>query len=219
MVCILRQSLSTKWILPETNRMTPDRLSVGITGLIGSGKTEAAKYIERTGYPVLFMDQVGHDVLYDLSIIKILISVFGKRILDSSNRINRKKLSEIVFNDQKKLDSLNAILHPKMNELAKEWITMEFEKGVKVVFLEAAILFKMGMNKYLDLTVLIKAAEKDIIKRIMKRDNKPPKEIEKILQTQKMNEEKVDYVIMNNGTLKDLYKSCDDLLEKLIPKF
>ena len=190
-------------------------VSVGITGLMGSGKSEAANYIKRTGYPVLLMDQVGHDTLKDKDILTHLVKVFGESILDNRAHIARKRLSEIVFTNQRKLTVLNDILHPKMNKKAKEWITWHFKRGHSLVFVEAAILFEMKMNQFLDITVLIKAAESDIRKRIIRRDHKSPQEIEKILKTQTVTEEKADYVIYNDSTLKDLYKSCDDLIEKL----
>ena len=189
--------------------------SVGLTGLMGAGKTEAANYFKRTGYPVLFMDQVGHDCLQETDIIEELVETFGDVILDKSNTINRKKLSQLVFHDQEKLNSLNRILHPKMNQKAKKWIAVHFNQGRQIVFLEAAILFKMKMNKFLDYTVLIKAAEKDLVKRIIKRDRKSEKEIQQIFETQKMNETKVDYVIMNAGSLNDLYQRCNKLLKQL----
>jgi dephospho-CoA kinase len=102
-----------------------------------------------------------------------------------------------------------------MNKKAKDWIKRQFQQGQKIVFIEAAILFEMQMNKFLDYIVLIKAAEKDMIHRIMKRDHKSEVEIQQILQTQKTNEDRVDYVIINDSSLEELYKNCDHLINRL----
>lgn len=205
-----------KWILPETNDMsTPIYISVGLTGLMGSGKSEAANYIKRTGFPVLFMDQVGHDCLQEDEVVQTIVNLFGVKILDNENKIDRKKLSTIVFSDVKKLKRLNMLLHPIMNQRAKAWIKQQFHKDQRIVFIEAAILFEMKMNKFLDYTVLIKAAEKDIINRIIKRDGKTKIEIQQILKTQRTNEDKIDYVIINDGSLEDLHKKCDYLINRL----
>jgi dephospho-CoA kinase len=190
-------------------------ISVGLTGLMGSGKSEVANYLKRTGFPVLFMDPIGHDCLQDNEVVQTLVNSFGVKILDEDNKINRKKLSAIVFNDQKKLKRLNTILHPMMNKKAKDWIKRQFQQGQKIVFIEAAILFEMQMNKFLDYIVLIKAAEKDMIHRIMKRDHKSEVEIQQIFQTQKTNEDRVDYVIINDSSLEELYKNCDHLINRL----
>jgi len=193
-------------------------ISVGLTGLIGSGKSEVANYLKRTGFPVLFMDQVGHDCLEDDKVVQTLVNSFGSMILDEANQINRKELSTIVFNDHIKLRQLNTLLHPKMNQRAKDWIQNNFQKGQGIVFIEAAILFKMKMNKFLDYTVLIKAAEKDIINRIIERDHKSEAEILQILETQKANEDKVDFVIINDNSLEELYRKCDQLINSLVAK-
>lgn len=195
--------------------LTSIHISVGLTGLMGSGKSEAANYLKRTGFPVLFMDQVGHDCLQDHEVFQPLVNTFGLKILDEGGKINRKKLSQIVFKDHQKLKRLNAILHPKMNQRAQNWIKQHFQKGQEIVFIEAAILFEMKMNFFLDYIVLIKASDKEIIDRIKKRDQKSEVEIQQILETQKTNMDKVDYVINNDGSLGELYKSCDQLINRL----
>ncbi|HRW33541.1 MAG TPA: dephospho-CoA kinase [Thermotogota bacterium] len=188
------------------------KISVGITGLMGSGKSEVARYLMRTGYPVLFMDRVGHDCLGEKDVVNKLTSCFKQHILDESQKIDRKKLSKIVFVDQKKLALLNSILHPIMNEEAKKWIIKHHEKGDSLVFIEAAVLFEMKMELFLDYTVLIQAAEKEIIKRIIQRDRKTLEETKLILDNQRVDASKVDYVIYNMGTLEELQFACHELL-------
>jgi len=105
------------------------KTSVGITGLMGSGKSEVANYLKRTGYPVLLMDLIGHECLNEYDVVDKLTSAFGQEIIDRSQTIDRKKLGKIVFSNQKKLTLLNSILHPIMNEKAKKWIIRHYENG------------------------------------------------------------------------------------------
>lgn len=188
------------------------KISVGITGLMGSGKSEVANYLKRTGYPVLLMDQIGHECLNEYDVVDKLTSAFGQEIIDGSQIIDRKKLGKIVFTDQKKLTLLNSILHPIMNEEAKKWIIRHYENGEDLVFIEAAVLFEMKMELFLDYTILVQAGEKEMIKRIFQRDGKTTEEIKRILNKQSVDARKADYVIYNMGTLEELHQSCETLL-------
>ncbi len=188
------------------------KTSVGITGLMGSGKSEVANYLKRTGYPVLLMDLIGHECLNEYDVVDKLTSAFGQEIIDRSQTIDRKKLGKIVFSNQKKLTLLNSILHPIMNEKAKKWIIRHYENGEDLVFVEAAVLFEMKMELFLDYTILVQAPEKEIIKRIILRDGKTIEEIKRILNKQSVDARKADYVIYNKGTLEELHQSCQALL-------
>lgn len=191
-------------------------MRVGITGLMASGKSEVCNYFKRAGYPVLFMDKVGHELLEEKQYIKKLTSVFGSQILDEYGAINRKILSQIVFQDEEKLNILNSILHPEMNKRAIKWMKKEFEQGVKTVIIEAAILFEMQMDSFLDFIVHVKAPQRDIVERVMAKSNKSEAEIIAILKTQKIEEDKTDYVIINEGSLEALYSKCSRLEKHLV---
>lgn len=191
-------------------------LRVGITGMMASGKSEVCNYLKRAGYPVLFMDKVGHELLGEKHYIKRITSAFGPEILDKLGLIDRRKLSQIVFKDEEKLKILNLILHPEMNKRAKKWMKKEFEQGVKMVFIEAAILFEMQMDSFLDYIVHVKASEKTIVERVMSKSHKTKTEILGILKTQKIEEDKLDYVIINDGSLEALYSECNRLEKNLV---
>jgi dephospho-CoA kinase len=168
-----------------------------------------AKYFESIGYPVLFMDIVGHEVLKKRSVFEILVKRFGVGLLDENGEIDRRKLGSIVFSDRESLKFLNETMHPVMNGMAKEWIDMQCEKEEAICFVEAAILFEMKMDTFLDKILFVDLTENKILERTFKRGRKNVEEIQRILSTQQAKAAEIDYVITNDGTLEELYEKCD----------
>jgi dephospho-CoA kinase len=84
---------------------------IGITGLIGSGKSTAARYIAGTlQYSYIDVDAVGHEVLAkDVAVREAVLQEF--------KTADRTALASIVFNDSLALQTLCAILHPRMIEV------------------------------------------------------------------------------------------------------
>ena len=85
---------------------------IGILGGIGSGKSTVAAEFAKLGCKVIDADEIAHELLNEPSVKEKLLDIFGQDILDSSDKIDRKKLAEIVFTDKKKIASLNSIIHP-----------------------------------------------------------------------------------------------------------
>src|SRR4051812_24444165 len=96
---------------------------IGITGGIGSGKSVVCKVFSRLGVPVYESDKAAHQLYENVVMINKIQEVFpGEDILDRNNKINRKKLSEIVFNSPEKLEALNKIVHPEVKEDFIQWM-------------------------------------------------------------------------------------------------
>ena len=86
---------------------------IGLTGPIGAGKDEVARILRRRGAYIIDADAVAH-TLYETQtpVWHELIRVFGSKVLVRGGKINRKKLGDIVFSDQKRLKELDRIIHP-----------------------------------------------------------------------------------------------------------
>ena len=193
-------------------------LSVGITGLMGSGKSTVLEFFRRSGYPGINMDMIGHQCLTLSTIKERIRKSISNEIFDEDGQISRKKLGCIVFSDPDKLQTLNAIMHPEMNRMAREWIREKYHKGFRLVFLEAAILFRMRMDEYLDQIIFVDSQENDIIKRIKQRDKMDERTIRNRIKHQKANKEKADYVLHNSNDRKDLFLDCRDIEKNLLRK-
>ena len=132
-------------------------LIIGITGGIGSGKSTVCKIFSILGIPIFEADIVGKELLGKKDIKQKLTQLFGNNILENNGEVNRRKLSDLVFEDKKKLTKLNNIIHPAVRDQFANWIKKM--KFYHYVILEAAILFESEFNKLTDYTILITAPE------------------------------------------------------------
>ncbi|MDD2412970.1 MAG: dephospho-CoA kinase, partial [Bacteroidales bacterium] len=94
--------------------------SIGITGSIASGKSSIVRFLEILEFPVFNADLAGRELLQSPQIIKQITVHFGLEIMNGEN-IDRKKLANIVFQDEKQLKTLNSIIHPAVIESFLKW--------------------------------------------------------------------------------------------------
>jgi dephospho-CoA kinase len=192
-------------------------IKVGITGSIASGKSEVSKYYASLGYPVIDEDKIGHGVLKEARIKKDLVLAFGDTIL-MNGEIDRGALGSIVFGDATCLALLNKVVHPRMIEITLT-VFEEYEKnGFFLIFLEAAILFEMTLNRYVNRILFIDASRKIRLTRLVEQRDYSIEEAKKRIRSQNVSNFKSqsDYVILNEGTLTDLHRKCDRILNRII---
>ncbi len=176
-------------------------LKIGITGGIGSGKTTICKFFELLGVPVYYADDVSKELLHsDPEIKEKMLSVFGNEILDDHQQISRKKIAERVFNNEKELKQLNAIIHPAVALHFEEWLLQY--ATYPYIIKEAAILFESGAYRQLDKIISIVAPVEQRIRRVVKRDGTSDEEVKKRMLAQLSDEERIarsQFIIENNG--------------------
>ena len=184
---------------------------IGLTGGIGSGKSTIAKHIEQLGIPVYIADIEAKKILETKVIIDRISDAFGHDILENQ-KIDRKKLSKVVFENPEKLKTLNSIIHP---EVAKHWV--QENQNHQIVVKEAAILFVSGSYKNCDKVILVTAPKETRIQRVINRDNISREEIENRMANQWSEEKKKelsDFVIINED-LQEAYKTTEMILSLL----
>ena len=127
-------------------------LRLGLTGGIASGKSAVAAMLREMGFAVLDADSLAHRLIepgnpaYDE-----VLQEFGQAVLAPGGRVDRAKLSAIVFNDRARLDRLNAIVHPRVAEIVFRQFTEWERAGTRdAAFVEAALLIESGIHKTLD---------------------------------------------------------------------
>lgn len=195
--------------------MKQNKLKVAITGGIGSGKTTACEIIKQAGYPVFSCDKT-YAKLFDSGYFnEKLVALFGKEILGIDGKPSRKKISEIAFCDEKKLQRLNEITHPAIFEKM-------FEDAQKVksdvCFFEVPLLFEGGYQNLFDKVVVILREEEERIKSVMERDKISKEEIIARIERQYdyiINDIAQYYVIHNDGHLGEFCGKINDLLLKI----
>lgn len=168
---------------------------ITVTGKIGSGKTTVAGILaKKLGYNLIDADRIGHLLLEKPGITAKVSERFGKGIL-VKGKVSRKKLAAIVFASPAKLKQLNKILHPLItNEIIRK-------SSAKRCIVDAALYNELKLDRLSDITILVKAPETLIMKRLKGAYSK--KQIASILKAQKI-KAKPDYIINNDGTLAQL---------------
>jgi len=191
------------------------KIVVGITGGIGSGKTFVCQVLESMSYPVFYSDKEAKSILItDLEVRKQIVDLFGNDSYLKNNTLNREFLASKIFNDKELLIKMNAIVHPAVRRHFNKWVT---QQESNIVFNEAAIIFEIGNAKHYDAVVLVKASKETKIKRIQKRDDSSPKDIEKRMNNQWSDERKselADFSIDNNENVM-LLPQINEILNKL----
>lgn len=163
-------------------------LKIGITGGIGSGKSTICKVFSLLGIPVFEADKAAKQLLNsNPEIKKEIIRLFGKEIYTANKGIDRKKLADIIFNDDFQLAKINALIHPVVRNEFQNWL--ELQQSPYVIH-EAAILFESGFYKMMDFTILVSAPEEQRIERVMKRDGISEELVKNRMKKQWTDEEK-----------------------------
>lgn len=179
--------------------MSSDKIIIGITGGIGSGKSTVCNVISKMGYPVFYSDIQGRLLLKEDELLKREIcDYFGEEIFENGEII-RAKLGEIVFKDKEKLNYLNQLIHPRVRQAFSKWVG---EQKVKIVFKESAILFESKDTSCHQIWSVITDIE-ERIERVKKRDKVSREEVEVRINNQMSDVERIqlsDQIINNNRT-------------------
>ena len=127
-------------------------LRLGLTGGIASGKSAVAAMLREVGFLVLDADSLAHKLIEPSQPAHDeILREFGSSIMDASGNIDRGKLAAIVFADRTKLDRLDAIVHPRVEEVVfRQFDEWERNGTGDAAFVEAALLIEAGMEKKLD---------------------------------------------------------------------
>ena len=185
---------------------------VGITGTMSAGKSTVTKLIEKAGHRVYDTDKMVHKY-YDLDglLYKDLVELFGQDILKSDKNINRAKLGNLVFNDDKLLDALEKLVFPRVLDEMKE---LSGNRDT-LIFFEVPLLFEANMESFFDKIIVVDAKEDLRISRALNK-GLARDDINKRMNRQFTAAKKrllADYIIENNFDLESLKEEVQDVLE------
>lgn len=187
--------------------MKPSR--VAVTGGIGSGKSEACRYLRSRGYTVVDCDEIARELANDPEILAEISEAFGEGFV-KDGKLQRRELGRHVFASRSLTERLNGIFYGRIAEELEKQLS---EGKGKAVFAEVPQLFESGMDKDFDEIWLIEAGEEERIKRVAARDKMQEEEI--LLRIKRQNAcgegDKVK-IINNDGEITSLYKQIDCLL-------
>ncbi len=144
---------------------------LGVTGGIGSGKSTVSYFLKQMGAVIIDADTISREVVMPgEKALEELTLVFGMDILDEYGRLKRKELAGLVFNDRKRLDILNGIVHKYVSQRIKDNVKEQLIKKEKVIVVDAPIPVEEGFRDVCDRIWTITADKELRIKRIMARN-------------------------------------------------
>jgi len=195
-------------------------LVIGLTGSIGTGKSEAARQLEALGASIISADQVGHEAYTpNTEAWEQVVATFGNDILQEDGEIDRRKLGAVVFSDPSQLEKLNEIMHPRMARMVADKIEAFRGQGVEVVVVEAALLFEAGWDSLVEEVWVTDAPEQAVIERLNQRNGMSEEEARKRISSQMDRAERLersDYVIENSGDMAALTSAIKELWDRRV---
>ncbi len=195
---------------------------IGITGNIGSGKSQVTRYLISRGYKVLDADALVAQIYDDPKFIKEMTETFGPEVTSVDNStgragLDKKAVAAIVFSDPAKLELLNNTIAPYIrNKMDSE--LAEYEKTEEILFLDIPLLYEKDMQGGLDAVILVYCDDNTRYERAAQRDSKSEEDIRRIDSFQMKQSEKLtlaDYKADNSGSLEELYAQLEEILKNI----
>lgn len=195
-------------------------LVIGLTGGIGTGKSEVAGLLQSLGAAVISADEVGHEAYAPNSESwREVVDTFGKEILQPSGEIDRQKLGAIVFSDPQQLEKLNAIMHPRMARMVADRIQVLRDQGASTVVVEAALLFEAGWDSLVDEVWTTDSSVESVVERLQARNGMDEKEARRRIDSQMDPAERIersDLVVDNSSDVSALEQTVMALWENRV---
>ena len=194
---------------------------IGITGGVGSGKSEVLKFLENLDRVVVCQSDEVARILQrkGTKCFEDIIAHFGDVIVAENGELNRNSLAEIVFHDKNELAALNNIVHPAVEEYIRNWISDEKSKGTEIFFLETALLIEANYDElFCDEVWYIHASDDVRVKRLKYSRGYSEEKIEAIFNSQKSKEEYMDScdrVVDNSRSFEETSVQLLHILDKI----
>ncbi len=180
---------------------------LGLTGSIGSGKTEAANILAAKGIPIIDADQKGHELYGPGTDVQMsLVKIMGGSILSEHGNVNRSVLGKSIIEKPHLLEQVNNLLHPLIRNRIEEEINTLKNSGELTIAVQVPLLFQAKWEDLVDEIWAIETAENIAIARLVSNrgiDSKFAKNWISLQGDSKTFTEKADVVIRNEGTLSE----------------
>jgi dephospho-CoA kinase len=188
-------------------------LTIGLTGGIAAGKSEALAAFSRLGAATLSSDAVVHELLDSEPLLGRLAERWGPEIV-SDGKVERAKIGEIVFADPDQLTWLEGQIHPLVRERMAAWLA-ELPAGTEFAVVEVPLLFESGLEGAFDTTVSIVTEDEVRRQRAAARGHALVDEREALQLAQDEKAARAEHAIANDGSVEDLERALASLIERL----
>ena len=190
---------------------------LGVTGGIGTGKSTVSGYFRDKGVEVLDADEISRKVT-DVGGVALpeIAELFGPRAITANGALNRKYVASLVFTEKKKLDKLSAIVHHYVLTTIGEEIAKAAERKVKLIVLDVPIPVKHGFVDVCNQILVVSSNDEIRLERLVLRgmDRDDARKRMAMQMTREEYEELADRVLVNDGTIDELYDQIDKYVKE-----
>jgi len=193
-------------------------ITMGITGGIGAGKSEASEYLKRLGIPVLDTDVVARELVTPgQPALDEIVAAFGSAILDSQGLLDRSALGQKVFENSAARQRLEGILHPRIYEGWTAWIREQSLNDQRLCAVVIPLLYEKGYDSHFQVTLALGCTPQTQRQRLHQR-HWSNRVIDQRLAAQWPMSEKLqrsDYCLWSEGQREALYQQIEIVLKSV----
>ena len=197
--------------------------TVGLTGGIGSGKSEASRLFEKLGVPVVDVDVISHQLTATgHPVLNRIFAAMGEQYQQADGSLNRAALREKIFQDAQAKETLESILHPAIFAETLSQLEKNTQQNKTLPYQILAIPLLFESNRYgqiVDHTLVIDCPEPMQISRVMARSQMTEAQVKSIIQQQIprfVRNQRADDVIINDGDLANLEEKINEFNKKML---
>ncbi|MFI6923880.1 dephospho-CoA kinase [Nonomuraea spiralis] len=193
-------------------------LKIGLTGGIGSGKSEVSRRLSARGAVVIDADRIAREVVEPGTVgLARVVAAFGEGVLRPDGSLDREKLGSVVFADAERLAALNAIVHPLVGERVAELQGQAADDAILVY--DVPLLVENKLAPMYDVVIVVDAADEVRIRRLADHRGMSGSDARARIAAQASRDERLaaaDLVILNEGSLDDLEARVEEVWDELV---
>ena len=195
-------------------------LKVGLTGGIGSGKSEVSKFFHKWGSFIFDADKEAKNIIdKNETAQQEIIKEFGSDVINIDNKIDKQKLARVAFQDEFHQLNLNSIIHPYVfKKIDDTFDKIKLDNKHKIFVVDAALIYESGADTHMDYVIVVTSLLRYRTERVMSRQNITRDDFMKRVALQWSDGDKehlADFIIQNNSDLKSLEKESKNIFESL----
>ncbi len=195
-------------------------LKVGLTGGIGSGKSEVSKFFHKWDAFIFDADKEAKMIIdKNERAQQEIIKEFGSDVINIDNKIDKHKLARVAFQDEFHQLNLNSIIHPYVfRKIDETFDRIKLDNKHKIFVVDAALIYESGADTHMDYVIVVTSLLRYRTERVMSRQNITRDDFMKRVALQWPDGDKehlADFIIQNNSDLKSLEKESKNIFESL----
>tara|TARA_X000001036_G_scaffold219544_2_gene205500 strand:- start:2957 stop:3550 length:594 start_codon:yes stop_codon:yes gene_type:complete len=195
-------------------------LKIGLTGGIGSGKSEVSKFFNSWGAFIFDADKEAKNIINNNKLAQQeIIKEFGSDVINADNIIEKQKLARIAFQDEFHQLRLNSIIHPFVfKKIDTTFDKIKLDNNYKSFIVDAALIYESGADTHMDYVIVVTSLLGFRTERVMSKGNINRDDFMKRVALQWSDEDKehmADFIIQNNSDIKNLEKESKKVFDSI----